>query len=150
MLRPMIFRRSINPTNSFTLKNLFFGILAVSSLFLYSCSENKAAENQIQTTALQYKKGDIVPADQVCMVNNAYMGKKQFEVEFEGKTYFGCCENCQKRIPTETSARIAIDPITGKGVDKATAVIAITGDRDEVMYFESKESFAKYKSGITN
>lgn len=78
------------------------------------------------------------------------MGKKQFEVQFEGKTYYGCCENCKQRIPNETTARVAIDPMTGKGVDKATAVIAITGDNDEVMYFESKESFAKYKSKIPN
>lgn len=125
-------------------------MLAVLSSFLYSCSENKAADNQIQLSSLQFKKGDVVPADQVCMVNNAYMGKKQFEVQFEGKTYYGCCENCKQRIPNETTARVAIDPMTGKGVDKATAVIAITGDNDEVMYFESKESFAKYKSKIPN
>ena len=30
--------------------------------------------------------GELVPLDEVCMVNDAYMGKRQFDVKFDGKT----------------------------------------------------------------
>lgn len=35
-------------------------------------------------------KGDKVPNNLVCMVNDAYMGKEQLEVPFDGKMYYGC------------------------------------------------------------
>ncbi|AIL45298.1 MULTISPECIES: hypothetical protein [Elizabethkingia] len=90
------------------------------------------------------EKGTIVPSDEVCMVNNAFMGKKQFEVKYEGRMYYGCCEMCKERIPKEASVRSAIDPISKKEVDKATAVIAVTGDNGEVSYFENKTTYSDY------
>ncbi len=37
-----------------------------------------------------------LPKDLVCMVNDAYMGKKQLPIKFEGRMYYGCCEMCVK------------------------------------------------------
>lgn len=101
-------------------------------------NDNHSAQNGID------KKGAIVPSNQVCMVNDAFMGKKQLEVQYNGKTYYGCCEMCKKRIPNEASVRSAIDPVSKKEVDKATAIIAITGDNDEVSYFENKTTYSDY------
>ncbi|MHA6247605.1 hypothetical protein ACXYMU_06685 [Pontibacter sp. CAU 1760] len=39
-----------------------------------------------------------LPKEFVCMVNNFYMGKAQFPVEFKGKQYYGCCQMCLKTI----------------------------------------------------
>ena len=78
------------------------------------------------------------------MVNDAYMGKKQFDVKFDGKIYYGCCEMCKERIPKDATVRLAIDPYSNKQVDKAVAVIAVTGNNGEVSYFESKDNYTKY------
>ncbi|KUF43481.1 hypothetical protein HX017_03260 [Myroides marinus] len=91
-----------------------------------------------------YKKGDAVPSDLVCMVNDAYMGNKQLEVEVEGKMYYGCCEMCKTRIPQDAAVRAAVDPYTLKSVDKATAYIVIIGNNGEVAYFENEDNYKKF------
>lgn len=87
--------------------------------------------------------GDQVPNDYVCMVNDAYMGRLQFEVPFEGKTYYGCCDMCKERIPQDESVRYAIDPFSKKKVDKADAYIVLIGQNGEVVYFENEENYKK-------
>lgn len=79
----------------------------------------------------------------VCMINEHAMGKDQIPVEIEGKTYYGCCEMCKKALAADAAKRSAVDPVTGKKVDKATAVIAAQED-GRVFYFESDETLAKY------
>ncbi|MGE8291755.1 MAG: hypothetical protein ACN6ON_08750, partial [Sphingobacterium sp.] len=98
--------------------------------------------------AKQYKKGNLVPTEEVCMVNDAFMAKKQLLVKHEGRAYYGCCEMCKERIPKEAAVRVAIDPLSKKEVDKANAAIAITGDQGEVSYFENEENYRKYVENI--
>ena len=90
------------------------------------------------------RKGDHVPSELVCMVNDAYMGKEQIKVDFEGKTYYGCCNMCKERIPKDAAVRTAIDPQTMKSVDKASAYIVMIGDNGEVAYFESKQTYDQF------
>lgn len=92
----------------------------------------------------QFKKGDAVPSDLVCMVNDAYMGNKQLEVEHEGKMYYGCCEMCKTRIPQDATVRAAVDPYSLKSVDKAVAYIVIIGNNGEVAYFENEDNYKKF------
>ena len=84
-----------------------------------------------------------VDSKRVCMVNNTVFPKDQIPVEVDGKTYFGCCEMCKGRLAKDASARTAVDPVTGKPVDKATAVIGAKPD-GEVLYFESQKTFDEY------
>jgi len=107
-------------------------------------STQPVAQEQMMATPGNVQVGDIVPNDLVCMVNNDYMGTEQLEVEVNGKTYYGCCEMCQERLPVDESVRVAIDPISQKQVDKADAVIAVTGIRGEVSYFENEENYHKF------
>ncbi|MEW6272269.1 MAG: hypothetical protein AB1689_23550 [Thermodesulfobacteriota bacterium] len=86
-----------------------------------------------------------VEAKRVCMVNNSVFPKDQIPVQVDGKTYFGCCEMCKGRLASDASARVATDPISGKQVDKATAVIGETPD-GKVLYFESDATFTAYKN----
>lgn len=79
----------------------------------------------------------------VCMINEHAMGKDQIPVEVEGKTYYGCCEMCKKALAQDATKRVAIDPVSGKQVDKATAVIAAQED-GRVFYFENDENLAKW------
>lgn len=87
-----------------------------------------------------------VETKKVCMVNNQVFEKDQIPVTFEGKTYYGCCEMCKERLAKDAGARTAVDPVTGKPVDKATAVIAAMPD-GKVLYFESQETYEKYSGG---
>lgn len=142
------FSNSILILNLNFMKNLTFGIMAVLALFLYSCNSPETGKNNAVVNAAvvngQPKVGDLLPNDEVCMVNNAYMGKKQLEVKYDGKIYYGCCADCQEKIPTQESARIALDPVSKKPVDKATAIIAKADENDNVLYFENQSNYETY------
>ncbi len=85
-----------------------------------------------------------VPAKRVCMVNNTRFDKDQIPVAVGGATYFGCCEMCKGRLAEDASVRQAVDPISGKTVDKAKAVIGAKPD-GKVLYFESEKTFSAYQ-----
>lgn len=91
------------------------------------------------------EKLTIVPNEKVCMVTNMLFPKAQIPVTHAGKTYYGCCENCKKTLAEDAKARVATDPVSGKQVDKASAVIAARED-GSVIYFENKKTFEKYSS----
>jgi YHS domain-containing protein len=86
-----------------------------------------------------------VDPSQVCMVNNQYMGRPQIPVSVNGKTYYGCCPMCKGKLEREVSARAATDPVTGRQVDKADALIGKVENGD-VLYFESQASLAAYRA----
>ncbi|PWN68079.1 hypothetical protein [Chryseobacterium oncorhynchi] len=130
-------------------------IILFSATVLFACNKEKETIKNVEpmttqkpqpTASGQYAKGSHVPNETVCMVNNAYMGKKQMEVPHNGKMYYGCCEMCVKKIPTDKTAREAIDPYSGKTVDKADAYIVMISDEGEVAYFENEESYNKFRA----
>lgn len=139
------------------MKNLKI-VLGVSilSIFVLTSCQNKTEEPAVTTNEEQmsdmmqpsqtmaYNVGDKVPNKQVCMVNNAYMGKDQFEVPYDGKTYYGCCNMCVERIPNDETARKAKDPFTGKEIDKANAYIVLKDQQGNVDYFENEENYKKF------
>jgi YHS domain-containing protein len=84
-----------------------------------------------------------VETKKVCMVNNQVFDKDQIPVVVDGKTYYGCCEMCKERLSKDAAIRSAVDPVSGKTVDKATAVIGALPD-GKVLYFESETTFGQY------
>jgi YHS domain-containing protein len=82
----------------------------------------------------------------VCMINNQLFDKDQIPVQVQGRTYYGCCEMCKERLAQDAAARTAVDPVTGKNVDKATAVIAAKPDGN-VLYFESDGTLQRFLKG---
>jgi YHS domain-containing protein len=86
---------------------------------------------------------EVIDPSQVCMVNNQYMGRPQIPTTVEGKTYYGCCPMCKGRLEKEASARTAKDPVSGRDVDKAVAVIG-KQENGDVLYFESRQTLAAY------
>ncbi|MFY0654359.1 MAG: hypothetical protein JXQ96_20145 [Cyclobacteriaceae bacterium] len=96
-----------------------------------------------KSTAIEQKQN--IPADLVCMVNDAYMGKKQIEVPVGDQIYYGCCEMCVTRLQNQRETRYAIDPYSGKEVDKANAFIVLKQNgNDAVWYFSSAENHQKF------
>lgn len=87
---------------------------------------------------------EVTDSSQVCMVNNQYMGRPQIPVTVAGKTYYGCCPMCQGRLERDEAARSATDPVSGRPVDKASAIIGKT-DAGDVFYFESRATLAAYQ-----
>ena len=81
----------------------------------------------------------------VCMMNDRVMGQPQIPVVVEGKTYYGCCAMCKDRLAQDATTRAAVDPVTGRSVDKAKAVIAQRAD-GSVLYFESKATLRRYRA----
>lgn len=79
----------------------------------------------------------------VCMINDTLFQREQIAVDVSGKTYFGCCAMCKERLANRPEARVALDPVSGKEVDKASAVIGARPD-GSVVYFESQESLDRY------
>lgn len=84
-----------------------------------------------------------VETQKVCMVNNQVFERTQIPIRVEGRTYYGCCDMCKERLAKDPGARTAVDPVTGKKVDKATALIAALPD-GSVLYFESEASFKRH------
>lgn len=137
-------------------------LIAIAAIFLAACNSQSTESTSVEQQALASQQtattmpqpispthanapslGDQVPNDYVCMVNDAYMGRLQFEVPFEGKMYYGCCDMCRERIPQDESVRYAVDPLTKKKVNKADAYIVLIGNNGEVVYFENEENYKK-------
>lgn len=80
-----------------------------------------------------------VESQYVCMVNNTVFDKSQIAVSVGDKTYYGCCEMCKARLAQDAQARQATDPVSGKTVDKASAIIGADAN-GSVYYFETQEN----------
>lgn len=87
-----------------------------------------------------------VEAQYVCMMNNKVFDNPQMAIEIEGKTYYGCCPMCKEMLGKDPAKRSAVDPVSGKTVDKATAVIG-ADPHGMAYYFENEENFHTYASG---
>ncbi len=85
-----------------------------------------------------------VPTEQVCMVNDEFMAKKQIPIRVGKKTYYGCCAMCVSTLTSDIRARQAVDPVSGRTVDKAEAVIGALPD-GRVLYFETEASFVAWQ-----
>ena len=86
----------------------------------------------------------VTDASTVCMMNDRVMGVPQIPVVVEGKTYYGCCAMCKERLANDAATRKAVDPVTGRSVDKAKAIIGRHPD-GTVLYFESKATLRRYR-----
>lgn len=119
-----------------TILFLLLGILlAVGAPVSASYAANpKAAPKQ------QAKKSiEPLKHSEVCMVQNRHGIMKMIPFKIGDKMYYGCCQGCVGKLKFMPEVRFAKDPVTGKGVDKASAFIV--GNQDgTVTYFESRET----------
>ena len=84
-----------------------------------------------------------VESQYVCMINNKLFDKAQIPVTVNGKTYYGCCPMCKEKLEKSAEARSAVDPVSKKPVDKATATIGAASD-GTVYYFENEGNLKKF------
>jgi YHS domain-containing protein len=138
--------------------NQLCGALALSSVLFAACNStaqpvNTTPNKEAVTTKTALapatvtkgpKKGSRVLNSEVCMVNDAYMGKKQIEVPYKGDMFYGCCEMCVERIPKDETVRIATDPQTGEKVNKASAYIILLNEEGSVAYFANEKNYKDF------
>lgn len=109
----------------------------------------KAEQAQQRPSQQQVKEEgvlQVVDAKYVCMINNHRFNKEQIPIEVGGRTYYGCCEMCKDRLGGDPKSRVAVDPVSGREVDKAQAVIGVDAD-GAAFYFENAENLKRYKAG---
>jgi len=126
------------------LKSLAALALALAVPAAVAANANKAAPARPAAQAPAGGVSRVADTDKVCMVNDRYMGVAQIPVDVNGKTYYGCCAMCKERLARDRAARMAVDPVSGKEVDKAIAVIGQRAD-GSVLYFESDANRKKYR-----
>ena len=77
------------------------------------------------------------------MVTDMVFPRDQIPVQVANKTSYGCCENCKATLGKDEKVRFAVDPVTGKKVDKSTAVIG-AGPDGSVAYLENNANLEKF------
>nr|WKN38604.1 hypothetical protein K4G66_07800 [Tunicatimonas sp. TK19036] len=107
---------------------------------------NETSTAQASETRQIASSVEGIQPELVCMVNDAYMGKKQIPVPVGERTYYGCCQMCVGKLQGEVNFRTAKDPATGETVDKSQAFIALQpGSDSEVLYFKTEANFHQYR-----
>ena len=125
----------------------FILLLATICILISGCSSESV--NTVEDDLTGNVVGDFskrltqIEAKYVCMVNDDSYISEQILVQVEGKDYYGCCMGCKARLNNDPSIRLAVDPISGNTVDKATAVIGAASNRD-VYYFESLKNLESF------
>lgn len=123
-------------------KHLFFVVLMALMLLVPSAQEARAEDSEPSNrSGSALARAD---AEYVCMINDELFEKKQIPVVVDNKTYYGCCAMCEKTLRQNTRAPTAVDPVSGRPVDKATAVIGAASDRS-VFYFESEANMRRFR-----
>lgn len=83
--------------------------------------------------------GNVEKREHVCMMQDMVLGKPGIAIEHKGKTYYGCCEMCKQKIAQDPEKyTLAVDPVSKKKVDKASAFIY--AHKGDAYYFTSKEN----------
>ena len=100
----------------------------------------QAAEPVLHSQAQAWQKVDN---KKVCMVTDMVFPRVQIPVTVGNRTYYGCCENCKATLGKDEKVRFAVDPVSGKKVDKSTAVIG-AGPEGSVAYFENDANLEKF------
>lgn len=123
-------------------------VVAVCAMSIVLMSAAGYAEESNTRTRDESTSGDAalvrVEAKYVCMPNNKRFEKEQIPIEIDNKTYYGCCKMCVNMLKLDPDTRSAVDPVSGRQVDKAVAVIGAAPDKT-VYYFENEKNLRKYK-----
>jgi YHS domain-containing protein len=127
-------------------KVLFLSIAMSLCVIVAALSTTLSAAAQGQSNQPKGQGLVQVEAKYVCMINDQRFSKEQIPVAVGNRTYYGCCQMCKDKLRNDPRSRAAIDPVSKKKVDKATATIGVDDD-GSAYYFENAENLKQFKPG---
>jgi len=87
--------------------------------------------------------GLVTDPVQVCMVKRTVQPHTSYTYDYKGKTYHFCCTVCLSKFKADPDhLRLATDPVSGKPVDKAEALIY--SYQGHAYFFLSKRTLKKF------
>lgn len=110
----------------------------------------KKADSGMHMTQAPPATGPVTPINRrmICMVENKAFKQPQKPVKVNGRTYYGCCSMCQHTLQTDASSRYAVDPVSGKKVDKSKAIVGKDA-KGSVVYFQNQADYDAYNARQT-
>ena len=90
------------------------------------------------------EKIKVIDPSHTCMGSNMAQEKAQNFVEVDGRKYYGCSSMCIVNLKENPNFRYSLDPVSGKRVDKALAIVAARSGGD-LLYFESDKTLKSYR-----
>ena len=108
-------------------------------------TQRDARENEL-TVELQAAQTSVqqLKAEAQEQVAERQAREHELSTEIEGKTYYGCCKMCINALNSDPQQRFAVDPVSGKEIDKAEAIIGAAPD-NSIYYFETEENLEIFK-----
>jgi YHS domain-containing protein len=80
----------------------------------------------------------------ICFLHKTRFPHPLKSVEVDGKKYYGSSKDCLAKLKDDPSARMDVDPVSGKPVDKAAAVIGVD-KAGKIYFFENQENMKKFR-----
>lgn len=120
------------------------GILAVSltiGALVLTVPSPARAKNPSGETVTQ------VEAKYTCMVEKKYFDDPQEPVVIDEHTYYVCCKMCAAQLLEDPASRKDVDPVSGKEVNKATAVVGVSA-AGKVYFFENAENLKQFRAPL--
>lgn len=84
-----------------------------------------------------------IASSHTCMGSNQAQEKAQNYAIIDGRPYYGCTDMCIANLRQNPGFRYGLDPVSGKKVDKARAIVG-TRKNGQLLYFEKEENFLSY------
>jgi hypothetical protein len=131
---------------------VFVGGALIVIVYMTTQMSGSQSKDTAQYLASLPSQRDTISHSKICMVDNIYQGDyPTLSVLLSANTYYGCDAKAIRELSIKEDIRFAIDPITKRKVDKASAVIGLHRKRDgKVLYFESKKTFTQYLNVVSN
>ena len=121
--------------------------MRVRFLFLFSLLATTLCQSAAWAESDRFLKVDAGERNKICMVNDFYNPMadfSKFSVDIDGKSYYGCCNGCKKRLSSSDQYHYAQYSVNGKQVkvDKATAgcILADKQRSGATYYFENEQA----------
>ena len=87
--------------------------------------------------------GRVEDRTRICMMQDSIQPKPGLAHEYQGKTYWLCCQMCVQAFQSDPEKyAFAKDPVNGSRVDKATAPAYAVGGR--AFFFSSEQSLKTF------
>jgi len=119
--------------------------LAICAVAVFAGTSPASAQDANPDTVVSSSDSILeqVDASYICMITNKVFDSKQIKVPVDGRTYYGCCQMCVKKLSGNPESRYAVDPVGGERVNKADAVLG-AGPDGTVHHFESAENLRAF------